>query len=70
MDMTDENLVLSTNKHKSNYTEHFVIEMPAFEALNLCTLIASTLNVTATYLLTYLLTPWSRVLLEKLTGCS
>jgi hypothetical protein len=23
-----------------------------------------------TYLLTYLLTPWSRVLLEKLTGCS
>jgi hypothetical protein len=25
-------------------------------------------NVSLTYLLTYLLTPWSRVLLEKLTG--
>ena len=29
---------------------------------------ARTITIKDTYLLTYLLTPWSRVLLEKLTG--
>jgi hypothetical protein len=31
MDMTGENLVLSTNKYKSNYIEYSITEMPAFE---------------------------------------
>jgi hypothetical protein len=31
---------------------------------------AETHGTTRTYLLTYLLTPWSRVLLEKRTGCA
>jgi hypothetical protein len=45
-----------------------IYEASILEALQLSPLFAFELNALPTYLITYLLTPWSRVLLEKLTG--